>query len=521
MRVTNNMIINNSIRNINKTKELTSKLNDQMTSQKKITKASEDPVIAIRSLRLRNTQAQVDQYLTNNINDAEKWLESTEDALNNIDSALEDAYNLFVQGANGDSTIADKKEILASLQALVSEVYQEANADFNGRTLFTGYKTGSTLTFTEDVDTEYTITEPVNSTDIREKTFYSTATAAPSTLGTVSVDDDGNLTITDDGTTTTYDGDEEVTYAEEYNYNVIRLSYDDLDTSDTITKPGDLYYYNESTGKTVGFSSTVVCLDTYEDFVDLAESGSVDEDSVYFIYETGEMVLNDTVNSYLNAHPDFSLYVTYTKSGFDKDEIRPEMYFSCTDNTNGITYTKEDQPIEYTISDNTTLEVNKQGDEFLTADFYRDIEELSYAMQQVTDAQAKVDEIQSMIDSSAYSGQEGAQSYLSNLLAAAQSELDYATDNVNNLFSNGISYTQSYLTDVANADADVGNKMSQLELVETRMTNQQTTVEALIADNENEELTEIVIKYTAAYNAYESALLAASKASENTLLDYL
>ena len=49
MRITNNMIMGNTKTNINSAKTLVDKYNTQMTTQKKIDKASDDPVIAIRS----------------------------------------------------------------------------------------------------------------------------------------------------------------------------------------------------------------------------------------------------------------------------------------------------------------------------------------------------------------------------------------------------------------------------------------------------------------------------------------
>ena len=52
MRVTNNMITSNTKSNINANKVLVDKYNTQMTTQKKINKPSDDPVIAIRSLRI-------------------------------------------------------------------------------------------------------------------------------------------------------------------------------------------------------------------------------------------------------------------------------------------------------------------------------------------------------------------------------------------------------------------------------------------------------------------------------------
>ena len=41
-----------------------------MTSQKKISRPSDDPVIAIRALRLRSSLSQINQYYEKNIPDA-------------------------------------------------------------------------------------------------------------------------------------------------------------------------------------------------------------------------------------------------------------------------------------------------------------------------------------------------------------------------------------------------------------------------------------------------------------------
>ena len=54
MRVTNNMMLRNTTSNINNNKYSVNSLNNQMSSQKKISRPSEDPVVAIRALRLRS-----------------------------------------------------------------------------------------------------------------------------------------------------------------------------------------------------------------------------------------------------------------------------------------------------------------------------------------------------------------------------------------------------------------------------------------------------------------------------------
>ena len=75
MRVTNNMITANTKSNINGNKVLADKYNTQMTTQKKINRPSEDPVIAIRSLRMQTNLSHITQYLDNNISDANAWLD--------------------------------------------------------------------------------------------------------------------------------------------------------------------------------------------------------------------------------------------------------------------------------------------------------------------------------------------------------------------------------------------------------------------------------------------------------------
>ena len=59
MRVTNNMMLRNTTSNINNNKYSVNSLNNQMSSQKKISRPSEDPVVAIRALRLRSNLSEI------------------------------------------------------------------------------------------------------------------------------------------------------------------------------------------------------------------------------------------------------------------------------------------------------------------------------------------------------------------------------------------------------------------------------------------------------------------------------
>ena len=59
--MTNKIMQNNSLYNINQTKIAEDKYTTQMTSQSKIDRPSDDPVVAIRALRLRTNVTEVTQ----------------------------------------------------------------------------------------------------------------------------------------------------------------------------------------------------------------------------------------------------------------------------------------------------------------------------------------------------------------------------------------------------------------------------------------------------------------------------
>ena len=157
--------------NINGNKTNVNTLNNQMTSQKKISRPSDDPVIAIRALRLRSSLSQINQYYEKNIPDAEAWLDVTETSLTNMKKLLTTIHTQCDAGANGTLTEENRKTILKQLQSLSDQIYSEGDADYAGRTVFTGYKTNSTLTFQADSKEAYNISEYLSADKIEEYNY--------------------------------------------------------------------------------------------------------------------------------------------------------------------------------------------------------------------------------------------------------------------------------------------------------------------------------------------------------------
>ena len=111
MRITNQMMINSSIANIQTNK---SQINT-MDTQKKINKPSDDPIIAIRALRLRSSLDQVTQYINKNIPDASSWLSVTHDALDQSYNIVSQLYSYCNQGATDSFLLRNVIQLLRHL----------------------------------------------------------------------------------------------------------------------------------------------------------------------------------------------------------------------------------------------------------------------------------------------------------------------------------------------------------------------------------------------------------------------
>ncbi|MBQ7425236.1 MAG: hypothetical protein IJV21_03120 [Lachnospiraceae bacterium] len=156
MRITNKIMQNNSLYNINNNKVSEDELNTMMSTGKKITRPSDDPVIAIRALRLRSNVTQLSQYYEKNAKDAESWLDVTADALSTVTDVLTDCVKQATKGANKDLTLDDLSTIITQMDALAKEYYATGNVDYAGRYVFTGYRTDTPLTFEKTTTAAYT-----------------------------------------------------------------------------------------------------------------------------------------------------------------------------------------------------------------------------------------------------------------------------------------------------------------------------------------------------------------------------
>lgn len=144
MRITNNMLINNMLSSLSTNLARTSKYQTQLATGKRISRPSDDPIVASKSLKLRTDVAEIEQY-RRNTDDATSWMGITEATLGQLGDVLQRTRELSVQAANGTNTTEDMRKIASEVDELRKQTVQLANATYAGRFVFSGFKTDKPL----------------------------------------------------------------------------------------------------------------------------------------------------------------------------------------------------------------------------------------------------------------------------------------------------------------------------------------------------------------------------------------
>ena len=514
MRITNKIMQRNNLSNINTNKVYQDKLSTQMSTQKKVSRPSDDPVVSIRALRLRSNVTEVTQYYSKNIPDAESWLDVTEDALKNLTEIITNMIQQCTKASNGDLKSADRQIILEQLKALGDEVYSTGDADYAGRYVFTGYRTDTSLSFDKEYNTKYEITEQLDNSSITQLTKVNTGKLLDITANNYNDQNQDYKDITENS----------VSSIEVYR---IRLAYDDCKEGGNVKiKFGTTEL---STADTIRATTSTANPDPYTD-IKKYPNGAID------VADTGELLIGKDLYNQMMACKDDpatsdknegEIQITYEKDHWVKGDLRPEHYFACTStdadgkvtdyNKSYLDGKSEKQVIEYDVGFNQTIQVNSTADECFQHGIGRTVDDLVQAMQDVVDLENVKTKIEGLQETATGTDAET----LTKQMEAVEKALTLAKDKCQKMFESGITTFQGYLDDANLCVTNCGTRSSKLELIDNRMKSQKTTFETLKSENEDIDVTETAIDLKSAEMTYEAALMATGKVMQTTLLNFI
>jgi flagellar hook-associated protein 3 FlgL len=139
-RVNLETLINTTLANVRQSTSNMSKLQEQISTGKKINRPSDDPSGARKILSLRSEDLRLDQYASN-IETATASLDFNASVLQNASDILQRITELTMQGVNESTDPAGKKVIANEINQLLETILQTANSKRLERYTFSGTET--------------------------------------------------------------------------------------------------------------------------------------------------------------------------------------------------------------------------------------------------------------------------------------------------------------------------------------------------------------------------------------------
>jgi flagellar hook-associated protein 3 len=140
MRVTNNMITNRVVYNVQQALGRYLQLETEMSSGKRINNPSDDPVGTLRDLSYRTELSKLGQY-QKNVSQGQNWLNSYDGVLDDVNLLLSDAKDLALAMSNDTYDTSQRKAAATEIESIFDRIVQLSNSQIGGRQMFSGFRT--------------------------------------------------------------------------------------------------------------------------------------------------------------------------------------------------------------------------------------------------------------------------------------------------------------------------------------------------------------------------------------------
>lgn len=196
MRITDSMIRERILYNMNSALTKVQVAQTQIATGKRVLKPSDDPIAIAKSTNLRALLRDNEQY-QRNIDDALGWLETTELAVSSMLEVITEIKEIAVDGASDTKDASERATLAAQVDTLIERLIDSANTIYDGRFVFAG-----TYTLTTPYSLQYSVSgEAVVFTDGQWLELGNARIVS------------GSVTVTDGGATTFVEGtDYEIDY---------------------------------------------------------------------------------------------------------------------------------------------------------------------------------------------------------------------------------------------------------------------------------------------------------------------
>ncbi|MCI1858732.1 MAG: flagellar hook-associated protein FlgL [Sporolactobacillus sp.] len=201
LRVTQSMMSSSVLRHISDGYGKLADLQDQLASGKKISRPSQDPVVATMGIAYRTDVNHIAQY-QKNVTTAYKWLDSADDALQQVNDVLTRIRELTNEASTDTYTSDQRQDAAKEVEQLKEQLVTLGNTQVGGQYIFDGSNTDKPLLTIADDDTK-TVTATANDpaySDVEiavNDGIQMTINVPPDSVFTVAADSDPETDDTD------------------------------------------------------------------------------------------------------------------------------------------------------------------------------------------------------------------------------------------------------------------------------------------------------------------------------------
>ena len=154
MRVSEHMMTNSILRGINDSKTRMNKLQQQISSGKRLHQSSDDPFAFAKSARYKALIEKNDQYLRS-INLSMGFVEASQAGIDNLNNLIQEAKEKATQGADDSLAAEDREAIAQEVQGIIDEILTQLNGQFDGEYLYAGTNTSEVFDAQDNIVSPY------------------------------------------------------------------------------------------------------------------------------------------------------------------------------------------------------------------------------------------------------------------------------------------------------------------------------------------------------------------------------
>jgi len=475
MRIVNAMIFGNSLNNIHRNVRHVNELVQQIETKKLIQRPSDNPILAARSLRYRTILEETQQFLSN-ANAGMSWMETSESAFMNLlqgeDAALQEINRRLVAASTGSHTLDNRLAMVTEMREFFDQIKLEMNQTYMGRHVFSGF---------------FANQPPILNADMTGRSFLIHQNIYAAHIQTT-------MSFQNIGT----DGTQPLVRTT----NIINLPFRDMDFLEI-----------------PGFN--VIRMDARDPLAYAPEATSGGLPVLHFIPETGELVMHaDTARDF-----PADVAIRYRVDGPRAGQLNPMVYFRSQEveygtNTylqpiNTHTFDTADHHINMEMATANHVTVNSLAREIVTPAMFADLLGLFEFVENLTPSDERA--VRAYFLAQGLTGQN-----LENTVSTFMSdEAIRISDALHSRFTNLLGAFADHTDVVQREHTSLGSRMNRVEMLVTRLEEEEINYTALLSANEDTPLQQAILRRSAAEAAFTAALRANAMIVQLGLVNFL